>query len=157
MRSLFELLYSKIPNVNKVKIFGCRAFAHRPNETRNGKLDSTAFPGIYLGKSIESDGVYILLDNSDKVMLAKHVKYREDEIPDRPSRPITDHNYTSRIGISTINSNDNIQRKKNFHLKQQEIRNKEAAIRLAAEEQEARRIIEDQNAHIEREAERFRK
>ena len=65
MRSLFELLYSKIPNVNKVKIFGCRAFAHRPNATRNGKLDFTASPGIYLGKSIESDGVYILLDNSE--------------------------------------------------------------------------------------------
>ena len=39
-------------------------------------------------------------------MPAKHVKYREDEIPGRPSRPITDHNYTSRIGIT----NDQLKR-----------------------------------------------
>ena len=31
MKSPFELLYSKIPNINKVKIFRCRAFAHKPN------------------------------------------------------------------------------------------------------------------------------
>ena len=79
MKSPFELLYSKVPNINNVKVFGCRAFAHRPDETRSGKLDTTAIPGIYLGKSIESDGIYILLDTSDKIMLTKHAKYREDE------------------------------------------------------------------------------
>ena len=149
MKSPFELLYSKVPNINNVKVFGCRAFAHRPDETRSGKLDTTAIPGIYLGKSIESDGIYILLDTSDKIMLTKHAKYREDEIPGKPSHTGAVHNYTSRVGISTIYSNDNIQRKKNFQRQQQEIRNREAAIRLAAEEQQAKQIVNDQNAYME--------
>lgn len=89
-------------------------------------------------------------------MLAKHVKYRKDEIPGRPSRPVTDHNYTSKNGIWTINLNDNIQREKIFHLKQQENRNKEVVIRLAAEGQESRRLIEKKNVHIEREADWFK-
>ena len=89
-------------------------------------------------------------------MLAKHVRYREDEIPGRPHITDAQRNYTSRVGISTINSSDNIQRKKNFHLQQQEIRNKEAAIRLAVEEQAARHIIDEQNANAERESNRIR-
>ena len=148
MKTPYELLYSRIPNINNIKIFGCRAFAHRPNETRNGKLDSTAFAGVYLGKSIESDGVYILLNN-DKIMIAKHVRYREDEFPGKPFQSNDANNFTSRVGVSVINSNGNTLRRKNFQQQQQEIRNREAASRLMAEEQEARRIIDENNAYVE--------
>lgn len=73
----FELLYNKKPNVDYLKEFGCKAYAHISKQNRK-KLDSKARECILVGYSHDSKGYRLLERSSGKIIISRDVKFFEE-------------------------------------------------------------------------------
>lgn len=73
-----ELWYSEKPNVQHMRVFGCRVYFHIPKELRT-KLDSKAKKGILLGYS--PNGYRVFDTDKQKVRLCRDVKFNESCFP----------------------------------------------------------------------------
>ena len=55
----YEFWYKKKPDIAHLKVFGCRAFVHVPDEKRR-KLDPKAIEGVMMGYVEKSSSCYDL-------------------------------------------------------------------------------------------------
>ena len=70
-----------IPDVSKLRAFGCTAFVHIPNSLRN-PLDPKATQGILVGYSDNGSAYRIMTDiKTGKIVTTKHVTFAETVIP----------------------------------------------------------------------------
>ena len=72
----FEAWYRKKPNVEHLKVFGCKAYAHIPKDERH-KFDSKARKCVLLGYDDFTKG-YRLYDNENKkIVYSRDVRFDE--------------------------------------------------------------------------------
>lgn len=82
VKTPFELLQGKPPDLSFLRVFGSKAYAKIPKEWGGSKLDPRAAPGVFLGYEEGSKAYRILhLDGraKGKIVATPHVKFFEDE------------------------------------------------------------------------------
>lgn len=79
----FELWHLKAPNVDHLRVFGCRAYAHVPKELRR-KLDEKAVEFLFVGYSEESKGYRLLDKNTNKIKISRDVVFLNDQEVKQP-------------------------------------------------------------------------
>jgi len=77
-RTLHELFLQKKPSVAHIRIFGCRAYVHVPDEKRS-KLDPKSVEGFFVGLSENKKG-YVIADSRNYLWLyeSRDVMFLED-------------------------------------------------------------------------------
>lgn len=76
-RTPYELWFTKKPNVNLLRIFGCTAFAHIPKEQRR-KLDVKAKELRFVGYAENSKAYRLLHVTTDRIIISRDVIFIED-------------------------------------------------------------------------------
>ena len=79
-RTPSEVCTGKLPSVEKLKVFGCRAHASVASPLRDGKLGDRAQHAVYLGRPTDSAADLFLLDNGS-VRGFLHARFYEQEFP----------------------------------------------------------------------------
>lgn len=74
----YERWYGRKPSVAHLKVFGCIAYAHVPDEQRK-KLDGKAVKLRFVGYSGEQKGYRLLDDASDRLEIKYDVVFNEDD------------------------------------------------------------------------------
>ena len=72
----YEAWTGERPNVDHLRIFGCRAYAHVAKDERK-KLDSKARKCILLGYGIETKGYRLYNMENSRVFYSRDVKFNE--------------------------------------------------------------------------------
>lgn len=73
----YELFFNKKPSVEHLRVMGCRAYIHVPDELRK-KLDSKAQPGWLVGYGEDTKGWIVLEPISRKFIMSRDVILNED-------------------------------------------------------------------------------
>lgn len=75
----FESLFGRLPNIKKLRVFGCSAHYHIPEERRSWKLGSRSHSGIMMGLE---NGLYRIWDiEQERLVGTKHVIFEENSFP----------------------------------------------------------------------------
>ena len=82
-RSLYELWTGQIPDVSHLRIFGCRAYSHIPDQRRR-KLDPKADVCIMLGYATEQKGYRLQDEATGKIITSRDVTF-DEHLPRKPS------------------------------------------------------------------------
>ena len=78
----YECLYGKRPDVSHLKVFGCDAFMHIPNELTK-KWDSKTKKCIFIGYSLFRKGYRLFDPRSKKLYESRDVLFVENEFGGR--------------------------------------------------------------------------
>ena len=73
----FELLFGRKPNIENLRVIGCRAYAHVPDAKRK-KLDAKATPCWLVGYGEETKGWILWDPESRKYILSRDVTFNEN-------------------------------------------------------------------------------
>ena len=79
-RTPFEVFTGNLPSVERLKVFGCGAYASIPSPLRDGKLGDRAQHAGYLGRATDSAADVFLLYNGS-VRGFRHARFYEQEFP----------------------------------------------------------------------------
>lgn len=80
----FELWHGKKPDISHLKVFGCPAFAHVPDEKRR-KLDSKATIGMMAGYCELSNAYKIWEPMEKKLIISRDVIFEEESVCGKPA------------------------------------------------------------------------
>ena len=75
--STYEILNSRQPNINHIRVFGCVAHALVDKVDRHSKLDAIAVTGIHLGPARYKRGWHIWIPNENRFIVARTVRFDE--------------------------------------------------------------------------------
>ncbi|KAD6794413.1 hypothetical protein E3N88_05309 [Mikania micrantha] len=85
--SPFEQVFHHTPNFSFLRIFGCQCFPHLRPYNKN-KMDFRSIPCIFLGYSPSHHGYRCFDPKSDRIYIARHVRFHEQSFPFQlPSSP----------------------------------------------------------------------
>ena len=77
-----EKFWNLKPDLLKLRVFGCEAFAQVPKEEREEKLDKRSIHGVMMGYEPDTKGYRILnLDDLSEILVSRNVKFNEDVMP----------------------------------------------------------------------------
>jgi len=76
-RTPYEVMHGQKASVRHLAVWGCDAWCHIPKVQR-GPLDTKAQPCIYLGHDEQQNAAWVLLLETNKVIVSRDVKYRND-------------------------------------------------------------------------------
>lgn len=118
----FEAWYKKKPNLKNLRVFGCRAYVHVPDNKRK-KLSPKSNAGILIGHVSEKEYRILLPDNS--VVRSRDVVFNENlfpaksfktskELPQTDESPIPVQEETSAISSSTEITSPPLRRSQRF-------------------------------------------
>lgn len=74
----YELWFSQIPDLTRIKQFGCEAYVHIPKEKRR-KLDEKAKKLIFTGYSEESKAYRLLDKSTNKIIISRDVVFLDEK------------------------------------------------------------------------------
>jgi transposase InsO family protein len=74
--SPYQRLFGKVPDLSHLRIFGCVAYVHVPDETRT-KLDPKTIPCVLTGYSEESKAYRCFNPHTRKILISSDVKFDE--------------------------------------------------------------------------------
>ena len=80
MKSPFQQFLKRNPDISKVRVFGCRAWAHIPAENRY-KYEVRAVPAIYLGVTNGSKAFKLLDPATQTILNSYHATFNEKLFP----------------------------------------------------------------------------
>lgn len=69
-----EMYYGRKPNISNLRVWGCKAYVHKPKELRS-KLDSRCSVGAFVG--YDTNGYRIYNPETYDVIIARHVTFDE--------------------------------------------------------------------------------
>ena len=95
----YELFHGTKPDLQHLRIFGARAYAHIPAALRN-KLDTVSEPGRFIGYPTNTKGYKILLDNGT-IVISRDVTFNETS-PHLPETNLPKPNLPKTILPETI-------------------------------------------------------
>ena len=78
-RTPHQAWYDKIPGAEHLRVFGCAAYAHVPNDER-GKLDSKTRRCVMLGYGSVQKGYRLYDEVTQKILHSRNVTFNEHEI-----------------------------------------------------------------------------
>ena len=108
----YEVLYNKKPNLNYLRVFGCKVIAHIEKHKRS-KFEPKGKVYRFIGYSSSSKG-YRLLDPSDsKVIVRRDVKFLEDDFNFKLENSEEKSNYSEKKSDSSEKCTININLDKN--------------------------------------------
>ncbi|KAJ0882624.1 putative RNA-directed DNA polymerase [Helianthus annuus] len=85
--SPFEHLFKTTPNFSFLCVFGCRCYPHlRPYNKH--KMDFRSTPCVFLGYSTSHHGYRCLDPTTDRIYVARHVRFVESSFPFEPTTTI---------------------------------------------------------------------
>jgi hypothetical protein len=92
-RTPLELLKEEKPSVSHLRVFGCSAYVHLPDETRKGKLQPKSQLMVYLGVSAGSEHNYLFMRPNNALHTSTHAIFDEHLFPKcsgaRPHKPVS--------------------------------------------------------------------
>lgn len=80
LTSTFQKLFSRNPNFEKMKVFGCLCFPWLRPYTSN-KLDDRSTPCVFLGYSITQSAYFCLDRSTSRIYTSRHVLFHETVFP----------------------------------------------------------------------------
>jgi hypothetical protein len=83
-RSPYELWTGHLPDVRHLRVFGCRAYAHVPDQKRR-KFDPKATTCIFLGYATEQKGYRLQDEATGKIFISRDVSFDENLLPRKSS------------------------------------------------------------------------
>lgn len=89
----YEAWYNRRPNLAHLRIFGCQAMAHVPDELRQ-KWDAKSERLIFVGYGENKKGYRLLNPNTNKVIYSRDVVFFEDKMEQLKSDEIKDESNT---------------------------------------------------------------
>ncbi|KAJ0702566.1 putative RNA-directed DNA polymerase [Helianthus annuus] len=85
--SPFEHLFKTTPNFSFLRVFGCRCYPHlRPYNKH--KMDFRSTPCVFLGYSTSHHGYRCLDPTTDRIYVARHVRFVKSSFPFEPTTTI---------------------------------------------------------------------
>ncbi|KAD2392993.1 hypothetical protein E3N88_39970 [Mikania micrantha] len=98
-KSPFEHLFKRPPNYSFLRVFGCQCFPYLRPYNRH-KMDFRSTPCVFLGYSPLHHGYRCLDLDTDRVYIARHVRFNEHLFPFLPTNslnftPLTDPYFSS--------------------------------------------------------------
>ena len=81
LRSPYEALTGKLPDLKPLKVFGCRCFTHLEGleeHPTGGKLNSTSVEGVHLGIDPKRRGWMVYVPSLRRVTTSRNVDFQED-------------------------------------------------------------------------------
>ena len=72
------MVCGKKPNVSHLRVFGCMAYVHIPDNERR-KLDKKAEKMRFVGYSFTSKGYRVFDETKGKIFIRKDVEFNEDD------------------------------------------------------------------------------
>jgi hypothetical protein len=101
LKTPFEMMHGKAPNVSHLRIFGSKCFLLLPKSKRGGKFEPVSAEGIFVGYDGLSKNYRVLVDNKIEVYCREYVRFSEPvnqndmaEIPDAGLSDIDDDSDT---------------------------------------------------------------
>jgi hypothetical protein len=92
-RTLLELLKGEKPSVSHLRVFGCGAYVHLPDETWKGKLQPKLRLMVYLGVSARSEHNYLFMHPNNALHTSAHAIFDEHLFPKcsgaQPCKPVS--------------------------------------------------------------------
>jgi hypothetical protein len=92
-RTPLELLKGEKPSVSHLRVFGCGAYMHLPDETRKGKLQPKSQLMVYLGVSAGSEHNYLFMRPNNALHTSAHAIFDEYLFPKcsgtQPHKPVS--------------------------------------------------------------------
>lgn len=76
-RTPHEVMYGRKASVRHLAVWGCDAWCHIPKVQR-AALDTKAQPCIYLGHDAQQNAAWVLLLETNKVVVSRDVRYRNE-------------------------------------------------------------------------------
>jgi hypothetical protein len=107
LKTPFEMMHGKAPNVSHLRIFGSKCFLLLPKSKRGGKFEPVSAEGIFVGYDGLSKNYRVLVDNKIEVYCREYVRFSEPvnqndmaEIPDAGLSDIDDDSDTEESEFS---------------------------------------------------------
>lgn len=112
-----EIWYGKMPDLNKLRVFGCIAYAHKVKGERNGKFDSHSRKCIMLGYC--DNGYRLWCLELNRIIVASSVKF--DETKNQFDKGHWDHKWEDEKHVNlegTLRDGDDVdsgEEQESFH------------------------------------------
>ncbi|CAM8933502.1 unnamed protein product [Rhodiola kirilowii] len=85
-KSSWEKLFSEIPHIEHLRVFGCSCFVSTIPSLRD-KFDPRALECIFLGYPTGQKGYKVFCLATEKIIVSRHVIFREESFPFKRSAP----------------------------------------------------------------------
>lgn len=102
----YEKFYSKKPNYNHLRTFGCEAFHHITKLKRSSKFDKTSERLMFIGYTGSTTNYRLVNPNTFEIVITNNVKFNEDKMFfdwNNSSRNLS--NESPRSNFDLVNSN----------------------------------------------------
>ena len=125
----YERWYGKKPDVSNLRVFGCTAYAHVPDSSRQ-KFDQKGVKMRFVGYSLTQKGYRLYDNNKRKIFIRRDVIFNE-----------TEFGRTNRIQLEVEEENDEC-------FEEESVKRKSSDIRCSAQERKPSVYCHDQYADI---------
>ena len=98
----YERWYGKKPDVSNFRVFGCTAYAHVPDSSRQ-KLDQKAVKMRFVGYSLTQKGYRLYDENKRKIFIRRDVTFNE-----------TDFGQTNRVQLEVEEEDDECSKEESY-------------------------------------------
>ena len=85
----YERWYGKKPNLSHLRVFGCMAYVHIPDDERR-KLNKKVEKMRFVGYSLTSKGYRLFDETKRKIFIRKDVEFNEDDFGHKETMTTTD-------------------------------------------------------------------
>ena len=75
--SPYQALTGKLPDVSKIRTWGCLVWYFVPEKDRTSKLSPRAVPAVHLGLDDSRNGYYVYVPSFNRITTATHVSFSE--------------------------------------------------------------------------------
>ena len=72
-----EALYGTLPDVSRVRVFGCLVWVFLPEHERRSKISPRSVPAIHLGQDPERNGYLVYIPSSNRITSSYHLTFNE--------------------------------------------------------------------------------
>ena len=76
--SPYEATFGKLPDVSKIRTWGCQVWYHLNPQDRPSKLAPRAVPAVHLGYDVSRNNYYVYIPYLNRITTAHHISFQEN-------------------------------------------------------------------------------